>query len=203
MLRQQALGGLQAQLDTAVTAGDTETARKVASDLAKLEASLAPKAPPFGDAEIRAELDKQDWFGTDPKKSKAAIDFGKTMDPKKFPTAEAFAAAVIKAVDAEFKPAVAADEPEDEPDGEPEEPAAPKKRKTDAPGDGDALGTPRRASSGPWVKMSDAPNEIRAEIKRTADKFAPKTKEGREAFEKRALEAHFAAHQRSKAAGKK
>ena len=66
MMREQATLGLQTQLDAAVTAGDAEAARKIAGDIAKLAVSTAPKAPPYGDAEIRAELNKLDWFGVDP-----------------------------------------------------------------------------------------------------------------------------------------
>jgi len=207
MLRQTALNGLQQQLDAAVTNGDTEAARKVTNEIAQLTLQTAPKAPAFGDAEIMSALDtKAPWYGIDPKKSKAAMDFGKTMNPKKFATAEAFADAIIAAVDAEFKPATAASastESEDETDeteDDPEDPPTKKPKRTDGPGHADAVGgsVARTGNKGPWLKMSDAPNDVRAEIKRTADKFAPSTKEGREAFEKRALEAHYAAHQRSK-----
>jgi hypothetical protein len=109
MMREQARNGLQAQLDAAVTNGDTEAARKVAKDIAALEVSTAPKSAPYGSEDIKAELNKQDWFGVDPKKSAKAMEFGKTMDLAKFPTAAAFAAAVVKAVDEEFKPAKADD----------------------------------------------------------------------------------------------
>ena len=66
MMRDQARAGLQIQLDAAVTEGNTESARRIAADLAKLEVSTTPKAPPYGDTEIRSHLDKQAWFGTDP-----------------------------------------------------------------------------------------------------------------------------------------
>jgi len=42
---------------------------------------------------------------------------------------------------------------------------------------------------------------VQKEIKRTADKFAPKTKEGREKYVEKALEAQYNAAQRNK--GKK
>lgn len=208
MMRQQALSGLQSQLDVAVTNGDADAARKITADIVKLEVSSAPKAPPFGDTEIRAQLDKQAWFGTDPKRSAKAIEFGKTMDPKKFATAEAFAEAIVKAVDEEFKPAAAAkeeveeEETEEEEDGEDKgKEKKPVRRATDGPGEGDALGRASRGKSGPWTKLSDAPADVQKEINRTADKFAPKTKEGRASFITRALEPHYAAHQRAK--GKK
>ena len=212
MLLEHAKSGLQAELDTAVTNGDTEAARKAADKIAKLETAIAPKPPTgFGDAEIRAELNKLPWFGVDPKKSGRTIELGKTMDPKKFGTAAEFTAALVKAVDEEFKPA-AKEPPEGETDEEREareaeeaEAAAAKKEKkpraSDGPADGDASGTRTRRTSGPWVKMSDAPADVQKEINRTADKFAPKTKEGREKFVAKALEAHYSKAQLAK--GKK
>ena len=212
MMREQARNGLQTQLDTAVTNGDAEAARKIMVDIEKLAVSTAPKAPPYGDAEIRSELNKLDWFGVDPKKSGRAIALGRDMDPKKFSSAEAFAAALVKAVEAEDKPAgkaAAATEETEEEEGEgteeteeTEERPAKSKRKTDGPGEGDTLGRgAARAKSGPWAKLSDAPSDIQKEINRTADKFAPKTKEGREGFVNKALGAHYAEFQRKK--GKK
>lgn len=202
MIREQALSGLNAQLDAAVAAGDAAAAREATKKIAQLAVETAPKAPAFNDADIVAAVEaKADWYGIDPKKSKVAVDFGKTMNPKKFATAEAFAAAIIAAVDAEFPaPRGAEDAEVDADEDEPAEPAArPVKRKTDAPADD--LGPPRTARSGTWTKLSDAPNDVRAEIKRSADKFAPKTEKGRADFEKRALESHYAAHLRAK--GKK
>lgn len=213
MMRDQAVTGLQAQLDAAVTNGDTVAARKISDDLAKLAVSTAPKAPPYGDTEIRAQLDKAPWFGTDPKKSAKAIEFGKTMDPKKFGTAEEFAAAIVKAVDAEFKPAGAAppageehetDEERETREEEERTAAAAgekKPRRSDGPGEADTLGRGAGRGKGPWTKLTDAPADIQKEVRRTADKFAPKTKEGREAYITRALGAHYTEHQRK--AGKK
>jgi hypothetical protein len=216
MLREQARSGLQAQLSTAVTNGDTETALKVTGELEKLAMATAPKPPPYGDVEIRAELDKQPWFGTDPKKSAKAMELGKSLDPKKFPSAAAFAEAVTKAVDAEFKPpakegadttdggegddTIEGGEGDDTIEGGAQQPPA-RRKATDAPGEADTGAASRKRVSGPWTKVSDAPADVRAEIKRTADKFAPKTKEGRAAYETKALEAHYAAFQRNK--GKK
>ncbi len=224
MMREQALSGLRTQLDAAVTNGDTEAARKVTDQIANLTLQTAPKAPPYGDAEIRTALDKAPWFGTDPKKSGKAVEFGKTMDPKKFATAEAFAEAIIKAVDEEFKPAGSAapkgeegeeEGEENETDEEREEreaeeaeaaKAARKTRRTDGPGEGDALngrGAANRRSSGPWAKLTDAPADIQKEIKRQAEKFVPSTakKEQRDKFITNALASHYAQFQRSK--GKK
>jgi hypothetical protein len=211
MLAEHAKSALQTELDTAVTNGDTEAARKAADKLADLKTAIAP-APPtgFGDKEIRVELNKLDWFGVDPKKSGRTIELGKTMDPKKFATAAEFTAALVKVVDEEFKP-TAKEPPEGETDEEREtreaeeaEAAATKTKKTrasDGPGEGDAGGTRQRRTSGPWTKISDAPADIQKEINRTADKFAPKTKEGRAKYVEKALEAQYAKAQLAK--GKK
>jgi hypothetical protein len=210
MLAEHAKSALQAELDTAVTNGDTEAARKAADKLADLKTATAPKpSTGFGDAEIRAELNKLPWFGIDPKKSGRTIELGKTMDPKKFGTAAEFTAALVKVVDEEFKPATK-EPPENETDEEreareAEEAAAAAKEKkpraSDGPADGDTGGTRTRRTSGPWLKISDAPADVQKEINRTADKFAPKTKEGREKFVTKALEAHYAKAQQAK--GKK
>jgi hypothetical protein len=213
MLLEHARSGLQTRLDTAVTNGDTEEARKITAEMVKLEATTAPKPAAYGDAEIKAALEaKADWFGVDPRKSGAAIRLGKDMNPKKFPTADAFADALMKAVEEEFKPSSgkgaeaetdpdADPEAETDPDADPEAKPAPKAKRTDAPNENDTAGARRRAASGPWTKISDAPADIQKEIRRTADKFAPKTKEGRENYITRALEAQYAQHQRTK--GKK
>ena len=90
--------------DTAVTNGDTDAARKIADRISALNSASAPKpSTAYGDTEIRAELNKLPWFGVDPKKSGRTIELGKTMDPKKFGTAAEFTAALVKAVDEEFK----------------------------------------------------------------------------------------------------
>lgn len=212
LMRDQARAGLQTQLDAAVTEGNTEAARKIAGDIAKLEVQTAPKAPPYGEAEIRAEMDKLPWFGTDPKKSGRALQLGKDLNPRKFATAEAFAAAVVKAVDEEFKPAPVAkkededavdedavDEDVEDEDAVDEPVAAPKKaRRTDGPGASETPGRARR-TSGPWAKLADAPKEIQAEIKRSAAKFVPANaaKEKRDMFVSKALESHYAAHARN------
>lgn len=62
------------------------------------------RAKPYGDAEIRACLDKVSWFGVDPIKSMAAMEFGHYLDPKKFANAEDFVAAIVKAVEHRFSP---------------------------------------------------------------------------------------------------
>jgi len=211
MLLEHAKTGLQTELDAAVTNGDTEAARKVADKISALNSAAAPKpSTAYGDAEIRAELNKLPWFGVDPKKSGRTIELGKTMDPKKFGTAAEFTAALVKAVDEEFKPAVKEsdsegdEEDEAENEGEPGPKPVKKTRASDGPADGDAAGTRTRRTSGPWVKMSDAPADVQKEINRTADKFAPKTpsvKEGREKFVMKALAAHYSSAQLAK--GKK
>ncbi len=206
VLRQHAINGLQSQLDAAVTNGDTESARKIAADMAKLEASTAPAKPAYGDAEIRAELNKLEWFGTDPKKSAKAVEFGKTLDINKFATAAAFAEAITKAVEAEFpKPAAAGatEEDEDEEEDEGEEPAAKpekKPRKTDAPGEADGGVRGGTTKRGPWTKLTDAPPAVQADIKRQADKLlsSSATKEAREKFYNNALGVHYQTHLRNK-----
>ena len=127
------------------------------------------------------------------------------MDPRRFASADAFADALVKAVDEEFKPATPAATEEtgdgDEDGGEDEKPnekAAPQQRRSDGPGEGDnnVRATARRQSSGPWLKMSDAPREVQAEINRQINKLARSaTKESREAFQTRALEAHYRIYQ--------
>jgi len=219
MMRDQAKAGLQTQLAAAVADGNAEQAGKIADQIAQLAVSTAPKAPPYGQNEIKAAIGTAaPWFGTDPKKSARVIELGKHMDPAKFATAELFAAALIKAVDEDTKPpetTVVKDPPENETDEEREareaeeaaaaeaEAAAKKNRRTNAPGDMGA-GNSRRASSGPWTKLSDAPADIQKEVKRSADRFVPSSasKEQREKYITTALGAHYAAHQR-KTAGKK
>lgn len=207
MMREQAAAGLQTALDKAVTDGDTVAARKISDDLAKLAVSAAPKAPPFTGDDVKTELSKLDWFGVDPKKSAKAIEFGKTMDLKKFASADLMAAAIVKAVDVEFP----APKTEDEEDADTEtgqgadvtgEPKP--KRKTDGPGERDAgTGTGTRRTAGPWTKLADAPADVQKEIRRAVDKFVSNKapKEQREGYITRALESHYAQHQRK--AGKK
>lgn len=213
MMREQAMTGLQTQLDTAVTNGDTAAARRVSEQIAALSVQTAPKSLPFTDADVKAELDKQDWFGVDPKKSAKVIEYGKTMDPKKFGTAAAFAAAILKAVNDEFTPPAAGkkDPPENETDEDREdreareateaeeaEAAAAKKtgkKITDGPGEGDTMNARRAtgAAKGPWAKLADAPADVQKEIKRTADKMVPAgaPKETREKFIATSLLTHY------------
>lgn len=207
MMREAAKTGLQTRLDAAVTNGDTEAARKVSDEMAALAVSTAPKTPPFGPGDVKAELDKLDWFGVDPKKSAKAMEFGKTMALEKFPTAAAFAAAIVKAVEDDGKPAARASgteaeetaEEKEEREAAEAEAAATKTRRTDGPSEADATQRTRtRATSGPWMKLSDAPADIRAEITRQAEKFVSSKapKEQREKFITNALGSHYAAHQR-------
>ena len=138
------------------------------------------------------------------------------LKPRIFVLPLAFAAAIVKAVDEEFptKPAAGAgaddddtdeDDGEEENDGEEEyKPAARKPRRSDGPGEGDGGGArsaPRR--SGPWGKMSDAPANVQAEIKRQETRMLSSnaSKEQRAAFQARALESHYRIHQQTK--GKK
>lgn len=207
MMRETAEASLQRELATATTDGDIEKVKEITTKITALALASVPAAPPYGQPEIKTAMEKAAWFGVDPEKTATAIDFGKSLNMKKFATADAFADALIKSVEAKFKPAAPAAGEDDEPgDDEPgtEDPPVERKpavaRKTDGPNEGDnnQRGTARRAS-GPWTKLSDAPPEIRKEVNRTADKFAPKTKEGRESFVTRALGAHYAEHQRKTA----
>jgi hypothetical protein len=221
MLRQTARSGLEAKLAQAVVDGDQEAAKKIAKEMSDLELQTAPKAPPYGDAEIRAELNKLPWFGVDPRKSAKAMQYGKDLDPRKFTTAEAFAKAVADAVAEDFKPVFETlpkdEEGNGEGEGEGEEgdgegegegedgkdknkSSKPRKR-TDGPDESDTDGSrPRRTAAGPWKKMSDAPPAVQAEIRRTATKLlgARATEDQRKVFEARALQGHYAAHQRGK-----
>jgi hypothetical protein len=212
MLRQTARSGLEAKLAQAVVDGDQEAAKKIAKEMSDLELQTAPKAPPYGDAEIRAELNKLPWFGVDPRKSAKAMQYGKDLDPRKFSTAEAFAKAVAEAVEQDFKPASETppkddeeEEDEDEKEEEEEEESDGKdkpepRKRTDGPGENDADGSRPRRASGPWKKMSDAPPAVQTEIRRTMTKLlgARTTEDQRKAFETRALESHYAAQQRGK-----
>jgi len=205
IIQQQTRTNMQTRLNEAVTNGDQEAAQKIANELAQFEVKSAPKAPPYGQDEIRAELDKLEWFGVDPKKSQRAIELGRNLNLKKFATAEAFAKAIIDAVEAEFKPAKADDvEPDDQEDEELEDKEEKiktvKKRRSDGPGENDSAGRPARRASGPWTKISDAPPEIQKDIKRQADKFVKPTaaKEVRDRYIADALGVHYAIHQRKK-----
>jgi hypothetical protein len=204
MMREQATMSLQTQLDAAVTAGDTEAARKVSEKISQLAVANAPKPPAYTEMEIRQHLEaKAAWFGTDPEKSAKAAEFGKTMNPRKFATAEAFADALIAAVDKKFTPTAPAKDPAEieDPidDNEGGEPAAAKPRKTDAPGENEAGRAPaRRTSNAVWEKLTDAPPEVRKEVTRVADKFGPKDDKGREKYVKTLLATHHRMAQQKK-----
>lgn len=216
MMRDQAKAGLQARLDQAVADGNAEAARKISDEMATLAVQTAPKAAPFTSADVwKAAEAKADWLGIDPKKSALANEFAKTMNPARFKSAEDMAAAVLKAVEDETKPAGTTEKkepPENETDEEretreAEEAAAaeeaeagktkPATRRTNGP-DATGAGNNRRAASGPWTKLSDAPADIQKEVRRAADRFVPAKapKEQRERYIITALASHYAAHQR-------
>jgi hypothetical protein len=204
MLHKQVQENLTRTLDAAVQAGDIAAARNATKQIAELALSTAPAPakPKLADADIRAALKtKAPWFGTDPRKSAKAVEFGKNMDPEAFTTAEAFADAVVKAVDEEFKTA----EPEEKEDEETEEdekeekPAA--RKKTDAPSGDTGRSASRGKSSGPWAKLSDAPKDVAETIRKQADKFTRNApKEARDKFISTALGSAYAAQ--SKGASK-
>ena len=204
MLRNQVQSNLTRQLDSAVQAGDINAARKATQQLQELAVTTVKKngVVPFNNEDIRNRLvEKAPWFGTDPRRSAKAVEFGKNMEPQRFKSAEEFADAVIKAVADEFDPVV---EEEEEDDTEEKEEAKDKpvvRKKTDAPSSAGARAVPRR-SSGPWAKLSDAPKEIADSIKASADKFTRNaTKEQRDKYIATALGTAYNADQRAK--GKK
>lgn len=215
LMRDQARNNAQTELENAVTNGDAEAARKASEKLAQIAVANAPAKPPYSGDEIKSELEKLPWFGTDAAKSGRAMELGKYLDIKKFPTAAAFAKAVSDAVDAEFKKPAAGDDTEGDADdatsasgdghrdangeGDDNDPTR-KLKKTDGPGERDATqrSNTRRSTGGPWTKLSDAPNETRADINRQMTKMLPSnaTKEQKEGFVTRALQSHYQIHQR-------
>jgi hypothetical protein len=202
MMRNQMHNTLTRQLDSATQAGDIQAARKVAQQLQELALTTVKKngVVPFNNEDIRDCLaTKAPWFGTDPRRSAKAVEFGKNMEPQRFKSAEEFADAVIKAVADEFEPAEEAEEEDTEDEDVEKKPAV--RKKTDAPSSAGARAVPRR-SAGPWSKLSDAPKEIADTIKASADKFTRNaTKEQREKYISTALGTAYAADQRAK--GKK
>jgi hypothetical protein len=196
---------LSQQLDSAVQAGDINAARRATQQISELAIQNSKTASPaFTNADIRASLRiKAPWFGVDPRRSVKAVEFGKNMDPTSFKSADEFAEKLVEAVEEEFedeeKPRRQQiedddDSPEDE---EPEKRAA--RKKTDAPSSGGARAIPRRSSSGPWMKLSDAPKEIAQQIKTSADKFTRNaTKEQRDRYIATALGTAYAADQRTR-----
>ncbi len=204
MLRQQMQQTLTNQLDTATQAGDIAAVRKTAQQIAEFAAASAQpaKKPAFNNDDIRKAIKaKAEWFGTDPRRSAKVVEFGKNMEPESFATADAFADAVIKAVDEEFKTAKVEEtdeEPEDETDEEKEDkPAA--RKKTDAPSGDTGRSAMRGKTSGPWAKLSDAPREVADQIRTFAEKSTRNaTKEAKEKFITTALASAYAAAQRKK-----
>jgi hypothetical protein len=213
MMREQLSSNLNAQLDSAVTAGDIAAARKASDSLSKLAATTAPAGPvvKFTAADIRKELEaKAPWFGIDPRRSSKVLEYGKMMDSNRFDNAAKFAEALIAAIDEEFPPAggrrqeagdAGGDGDNDDAGGDDaggdDAPVKPARKKTDAPSAGDAGAARRNNGSGPWAKLSDAPANVRDDINRTLDKYCRNgTKEQREQFTKDALATHYAAHQR-------
>lgn len=210
MLRNQVQANLTHALDSAVQAGDIQAARKATQQLQDLALQnlKASGGRLFNNADIRASLKtKAPWFGVDPRRSAMAVEFGKNMEPESFKSADDFADAIVKSVNEEFKRNGKPHEKEEDPDEdldeeEPdeEEPDEEEKKvtrkKTDAPSGDVRRAVPRR-SSGPWVKLSDAPKDIAETIKSAADKFTRNaTKEQREKYIATALGTAYAADQR-------
>jgi hypothetical protein len=206
MLRNQMQQNLQNSLDTAVQAGDITAARNATKQildlsLAEARSSTAAKKVPTKD-EIKAAISaKAAWFGIDPRKTAQAVELGKMMDPERFDSAEAFAAALLKSLDTEAAAAAASaagegeeDDGEGEDEGETER--QPKKRKnaTERPELG-AGGAPavtsnlRRAFESGDIKA--LPRAAQEAIKKSADKLARNADEkGRKAFITNAVKAH-------------
>jgi hypothetical protein len=202
LIRQQQRNSLVHALDSAVQVGDINAARNATRQLSELAITEAKKTTPaFTNTDIRDVLKtKAPWFGVDPRRSAKAVEFGKNMEPTAFKSAEEFADELIKAVEDEFDPK---DEEEEEANDDPEdEPKKAARKKTDAPSDNAARAIPRRSSSGPWLKLSDAPKETADIIRASADKFTRNaTKEQRQKYIETALSTAYAADQRTK--GKK
>lgn len=204
IVKNQLQTSLTHQLDAATQAGDIAAARAAANKIAEFALqNKSPDAPSFTNVDIRKSLkEKAPWFGVDPRRSAKAVEFGKNMEPQSFKSADEFADALIKSIKEEFEDAD--DEPEEEEDEDEDEKPEKKvaRKKTDAPSSSMARAVPRRAASGPWVKLSDAPKDIAETIKASADKFTRNaTKEQRERYIATALGTAYAADQRSR--GKK
>jgi hypothetical protein len=201
MLRAQVQANLTHALDSAVQAGDIQAARRASEQLNKVNNTAEkPSAPTFTNTDIRDKLkEKAPWFGRDPRWSAKAVEFGKNMEPTHFNSAEEFADALVKAVEDEFEPREPDDEPEDGSEEEEKETAVKSARKrTDAPSSSGARAVPRR-SSGPWTKLADAPKDVAAQIKASADKFTRNaSKEQRAKYVETALGAAYTAAQRNK-----
>lgn len=200
MLKNQLQANLVYQLDSATQAGDIQAARKAAQAYADFTAkNKSAEVPSFNNADIRAALKvKAPWFGVDPRKGAKAVEFGKNMEPQSFKSADEFADALIKAVEEEYRAEEETEEEVEEDDEEKEE-KKPMRKKTDAPSSGGARAIPRR-SSGPWVKLSDAPKEIADQIKHSADKFTRNaTPEQRKKYVETALGTAYASDQRTRA----
>lgn len=202
MLRTQMQSSLNYALDSAVQAGDIAAARKATQQLFEFNKAQGNSGPKFTNADIRSALkDKAPWFGVDPRRSARAVEFGKNMEPESFKSADAFAEKIVEEIEKEFEEE---DEPEAKPvkvednEDEDEDEKKPVRRKTDAPSGNMSRAVPRR-SSGPWVKLSDAPREVADQIKASADKFTRNaTKEQREKYLTTALGAAYQAAQRAK-----
>ena len=98
--------------------GRSDRAQGITKEYADLQVAAVPRAPvktpPTKEQIMSAITAKAPWFGVDPKKSALVAELGKTMLPDRFETADAFADALLKAVEEHGKPAVR--EPDDEDD---------------------------------------------------------------------------------------
>jgi len=202
LMRKTTLDTLTSQHEAAVVNGDVAGAKAAADKLAEFKLATAPKPAVqtgFGDTEVKAELNKLPWFGADPKKSAKAMDAARNMSTAKFATPQAFVEAVVKAVeDDAAATTTATEEPGDDDDDAGKAATKPATRRTDGPRDDDTGARGRGAGGGAWSKLSEAPKDVQARIKASAQKFLPAaaTEEQRKNFHKRALDAAYAEHQR-------
>jgi hypothetical protein len=208
MLKQQMENDIGARLDAAVATGDAATARKMAKQFADLQVASVPKAPtktaPTKEQIMSALTAKADWFGIDPVKSALAGELGKTMLPERFESADAFADALLKAVDAKLKTTTNAEDEdgegedaEDE-DGEDEgDETARKPARRNATAQTELNQGGRSNASGTNLRRAFETGEIKHlskpaadAIKAQADKFTTgKTKEQRAAYIANAVKA--------------
>src|SRR5215471_2145925 len=177
ILRQQMQNNLTAALDQATQAGDIQAARKAAQQLAEFSvasAAAAPKPPkkPMTVEEIKKALtDKVEWFGIDPRRSAQIVELGKMMDPERFETPEAFAAALIKEYEKDAKRHSGPKDPEDDEndsdsDNENEESDEDNENDED---EGETMQTQRREAQRPARRNGSAQTELNAGSRSTGN----------------------------------
>lgn len=171
---------LQQAADDAVVAGDTTKAKAAFDKLAEFDrhtsGAPAPQSqqpaggsgPAFTAADAIAEFSKlADWYGTDPKKTKAANDIANNLLHSKFKTAAEYAKAVKDAYDAEHgEPSGEEGDGEEGGEGEDDPPT---RREPKPPAGGAPMGGGRRTEGGSArvpTKFSDIPRAEREPLER-------------------------------------